>query len=652
MGWRQRLIDKAQLNPTWWISTVLGGNLWSKQREIATSVAVNERTAVPACFSAGKTWLAGRLALWFLYCFTPSKVITCYDDKTEIQTEKRGWQLFKDLLPEDKVAIYTGGKISYQIPLAYYCPDYRGIMLKYCSHDVDFMVTPNHRCIVGGRGRDYSLQSLEAADLYGNDQFLIPVKIGSGGYHGHRLRKKGWSKVNYTGKVYCVRVNGGMVLVRRNGKECWSGNSAPTARQVKNLLWSELRTAHRQALIPLGGNPLTLQLDLASDHYAVGFSTKDYDIDKFTGYHAPYVLVLFDQAGGLPKMFWEAGEGLMTGGFVRWLAVGNTAIAECEFAAICESNRKTKYGDWNVIKIKASETPNVQAGRNIYPALLPYDWVTKKQIAWGVDDPLYRIFADAEFVASVEKVVVSAAHVANAFYLVGTYEDKDLIEIGLDVAAGGIDMTVWIARRGSKVLEIQKVTGNDPMEVTGATVIFRKYLEKKYGVKVSHIKLDAIGIGAGIYSRLLELEELVIPVINSEAAADPFQFANIRAEMAWALRARFAIGGVGLAGVIATDPECLDMLRLDCITIRYKISSTGRIQLWDKELLRKLLKRSPDFWDALVMAFESPGGGAPVMSFINTGTTILQQDVATQEISPLFNTEVSIDDLEDDFIEF
>jgi hypothetical protein len=328
-------------------------------------------------------------------------------------------------------------------------------------------------------------------------------------------------------------------------------------------------------------------------------------------------------------MFWEAGEALMTSGFVRWLAIGNTAIAEGDFGDLCEPGRKSKFGEWNIIKIKASETPNVVAGRNIYPALLPYDWVEKKLKAWGPDDPLFRVFADAEFVASLEKVVVPAVHVAAAFRLLGTYSETDLIEVGLDVAAGGMDLTVWIARRGSKVLEIHKMSGNDTMEVVGETVRFRRYLEQHYECEVSRIKLDAIGIGSGVYSRLMELEdpEPVIAVINSEAAADPYQFANIRAEMAWALRYRFEAGGVCLLGAKTSDPECLDMLRADCVTVRYKISSSGRIQIWEKELLRKILKRSPDFWDALVMAFEEPGGGAPMISFINTGTSILQNKV-------------------------
>ena len=41
----------------------------------------------------------------------------------------------------------------------------------------------------------------------------------------YRLRKRNISKVYYKGKVYCVEVPNHVIMVRRNGKSCWCGNS-------------------------------------------------------------------------------------------------------------------------------------------------------------------------------------------------------------------------------------------------------------------------------------------------------------------------------------------------------------------------------------------------------------------------------------------
>lgn len=49
--------------------------------------------------------------------------------------------------------------------------------------------------------------------------------IGVNRFRHYRLRKDSISEVDYRGKVYCVEVENNSVLVRRNGKMCWCGNS-------------------------------------------------------------------------------------------------------------------------------------------------------------------------------------------------------------------------------------------------------------------------------------------------------------------------------------------------------------------------------------------------------------------------------------------
>ena len=66
----------ARLAPDWWIETVLGVKLWQLQKLIARSVAQNPRTSVRSCEGSGKSFVAACIALWFLYNFVPSTVIT------------------------------------------------------------------------------------------------------------------------------------------------------------------------------------------------------------------------------------------------------------------------------------------------------------------------------------------------------------------------------------------------------------------------------------------------------------------------------------------------------------------------------------------------------------------------------------------------
>lgn len=395
-------------------------------------------------------------------------------------------------------------------------------------------------------------------------------------------------------------------------------STGPTLRQVRDLLWKELRNAHQKAKIPLGGTLLQLSLSFNDEHFAVGFSTDETNIDKFTGYHSPNQLVIFDQAAGITTPIWEAAEGLMTSDNCRWLAISNTTISDSELANICMPDRKTRFGKWNVIKIKASESPNVVAGRNIYPGLISWDWVKKREEAWGKDDPLYKIFVEAEFVPNAQMSVVPYRYIAAAFKNEG--EMGTSIELGVDVARQGLDNTVFLAKSGTRVLRIKRLTGNNTMEVVGALVEFTKQLKEQYELPISNIKIDIIGIGAGVYDRCIELDLEdplpVTPINNAESPiTDKERYLNLRAEQAWMFRRRMEQHQVGLQNIVVEDYDVLEALRQDISCMKYKLSSNGKIQIWSKEDLRLELGRSPDYWDALVMAFETPGG-TPGVEFI------------------------------------
>jgi hypothetical protein len=307
-------------------------------------------------------------------------------------------------------------------------------------------------------------------------------------------------------------------------------------------------------------------------------------------------------------------------------------------------DRKTRFGKWHTIKITANESPNVVAGRNLIPGLIAHDWVRKREEAWGRDDPLYKIFVEAEFIPDSEMVVVPFEYITKAFS-----NDGELgahIEVGLDIARMGTDSTVWVARSGSRTLEVKRVTGNTTMQVVGETIEFKRYLQEKYQLPVLSIKVDVIGLGAGVYDRLIELDEPVVSVNNAEvnSVIDKERYSNIRAEMAWAFRYRMEHFGVGLAVMHVTDYEIKDYVRGDIQAIRYKITSQGKIQLLQKDEIRKTLGRSPDYWDALVLAYETPGGGPPMVEFLKEERKEEEISITEDEWQVLLGNKVFVDD--------
>lgn len=71
--------------PSEWIKNVLGSVLSPYQEEIADALAIQRRVAIASANATGKTYLAARLVLWFLYTFRPSIVLTTAPTERQVK---------------------------------------------------------------------------------------------------------------------------------------------------------------------------------------------------------------------------------------------------------------------------------------------------------------------------------------------------------------------------------------------------------------------------------------------------------------------------------------------------------------------------------------------------------------------------------------
>jgi hypothetical protein len=73
----------------------------------------------------------------------------------------------------------------------------------------------------------------------------------------------------------------------------------------------------------LGEITLDAKWYIGNELVAYGRTPADYDPAAFQGIHARYVLVIIDEAGGLPKSIFDAVDALATNVDARVVAVGN-----------------------------------------------------------------------------------------------------------------------------------------------------------------------------------------------------------------------------------------------------------------------------------------------------------------------------------------
>ncbi len=139
-----------------WRDDCLPGMYWEDIKSITIDEAETVAITVPEIATyitpyayEHNTMAAAAITVAFFNLYKDSVVITtapCYDDKTEVLTED-GWKLFKNLVDE-KVACLDNGQLVFYKPEDYIKYKYKGELIEYHGRDLDFSVTPNHRCYV------------------------------------------------------------------------------------------------------------------------------------------------------------------------------------------------------------------------------------------------------------------------------------------------------------------------------------------------------------------------------------------------------------------------------------------------------------------------------------------------------------------------
>jgi hypothetical protein len=374
--------------------------------------------------------------------------------------------------------------------------------------------------------------------------------------------------------------------------------TAPTWRQVENVLWAEIRRQHGQSRIQLGGRALRTHIRLDDDWFAIGLSTDD--PTRFQGFHNEHVLVIFDEAAGVSRQVWEAAEGQMAGAHSRWLAIGNPVASSGAFYDACKSDL------WKVIRVSCLDTPNLKAGKVVYPKLVTPEWVSERRREWGEDSPLYQSKVLGQFPTASEHGLIPLAWVIAANERIDAATNhyvpaRDELRIGVDVARSGADSTVFLLRDARRILEIES---HHSLSITESTGRLHHFVAR-HGVAWRRVHIDVIGFGAGVVDILNEQNCYPKGVNFGAGPHDAERFANMRAECYWRLREALR---PDIKDPLAI-PADFGLLGSELASIEWHVTSSGKIILEPKEKLKQRIGRSPDHADALALSYcETPGG--------------------------------------------
>ena len=403
--------------------------------------------------------------------------------------------------------------------------------------------------------------------------------------------------------------------------------TATTFRQVRNLLWVQIRRLHSKHKLP--GETSQVEWKIGSDICGYGFSAPAWDETAVQGVHAPHLLIVVDEAGGISNKLGQSFEALMTGGHTRLVVIGNPPvdIEDSWFERACSSPL------YKVLPISAFDTPNFTGEttdlcrscppevqpHNVSTHLVDKEWVDEVVHEFGLDSPFTVARVHAKFPRAAPNKVIPMQWAESA-----QENDRpaagDEIRLGVDVAADGGDELVVARADGYRVKLVHTSSG---MANASAVDVANKVLEAIHEAELialgrSHkhrvtVKVDGIGVGWGVVGLLQQWgkegrHRSAIVNVNVARSARSQKFKNQRAEMWWNARQ-----------LLMPDPENdnQQQLRLDVDrrTIAqlssplYSGDSAGRIVIESKREIKRRSGVSPDRAEAILLAIYEPPGG-------------------------------------------
>lgn len=359
--------------------------------------------------------------------------------------------------------------------------------------------------------------------------------------------------------------------------------TANTQQQLSAKTWRELAKWHRLALNREWFKWTATRfhhVEAPDTWFAAAIPWTIQNSEAFAGTHEKYVLIVYDEASGIPDVIWEVTEGAMTTPGAIWLAFGNPTRNTGRFRE-CFGRFAHRWKTRQIDSRQAKKASNSQIEA----------WIKD----YGEDSDFVRIRVRGVFPrASSNQFIGQDLFDACKDYKAEGFEHMPKILV-LDPARFGDDRAVSGCRQGRRFRVKAKWRGLDTIQLA------EKFIEHIEEVEPDLIIIDADGLGAGVvdYVRhrnfhLKGAKDILVEFHGGSTPADPAQYFNKRAEV-WGLARAAMREGIDLED----DPE----LEADLTGPEYGFTNKNQIQLEKKEDMKSRGLASPDTGDTLAMSY-------------------------------------------------
>lgn len=351
--------------------------------------------------------------------------------------------------------------------------------------------------------------------------------------------------------------------------------TAPKLQQLKTRLWPEFRkirnraiSGYRNLMEVTGGSVHWIDRDGKYSEGPWAFMETASTPENLSGLHYRYIMVLVDEATGVPESLWPVIESAVSTGAIAILVIiSNPSRITGTFA---DSHLKPRVSkNYYKIHIKLTDTSRV-----------PKSWVQKMIDKYGKNSPVVRVRCMGEFAEEDENQLISMEWIEYArnreFEEDGSFPRRRL---AVDAADGGSAFSVitYGERYDSfshmikqKQYSFESGKSIDLLE----DEIERWWIDFKFDARNGDdIVVDSLGVGAGLCSGLLKKGYPVVRYVGGERA-DNKLYRDRRSQSSIALRDEYRMGRIIVADNFVEDDEWDDWIG-QLTSLRRKVGNSA-----------------------------------------------------------------------------
>lgn len=370
--------------------------------------------------------------------------------------------------------------------------------------------------------------------------------------------------------------------------------TAPSADQMYDVLWSEIKKWLDRMPTQIANAYIweTTHVRIREDAqawWARAKTSNKENTEALAGIHAPSVLMLADEASGIEEQIYETMEGALTGEFYLVFLVSNGTRSTGYFY---DTHHKDAQR-WQCYSFNAVQSP-------ITNAASAQGWKDK----YGEESVQYAVRVLGKFPAEGGMDDKGYVPLFNGSDIRFVPFDHDWQTVGrtiasLDPSGEGQDISAWAVKDRMRA----GIVGEEQTSNAGGMATRSLTVCTKYNVRPEDFIIDAFGAGHAVAQEVAlatakhDVPWRVTPINSGEACDsddDRLLYMNKRAE-----------GYVKLAQWLKAGGELMFSagLKDELLSIKFRRTTSGKIQIMPKLDMKRLGMMSPNKADALSMLF-------------------------------------------------